>query len=164
MTIEQTPHLIKDAQKSLPEAQQIFAQLSETDKPEYMKMDKNRVTSAISKEVEKTKEKEQIVEEKKTDKEAEAVKEEKVESVATVDEKPQETVSVSEDVQSVESKEEIETPQTVVNYKGKTVYPPRVSAAKMRDTHLVSKLKAQHKFVMPGKRRPAAANKRAGKR
>ena len=171
MTIAQTPKLIQDAQKNLPEAQQIFAQLSENDVPDYMDKDKNRVTSAISKEVEKTEKKEAEAEEKIT--EEQKVVEEKTTGDTEIDNKEQlqKTVTIPEDIQIEEqnqetTKEEIKEsePQTVVEYNGKTVYPPRISAAKARDTHLVSKLKTQHKFVMPGKRRPAAANKRAGRR
>ncbi len=168
MTVADTAKLIKDAQKNLPEAQQIFARLAENDVPDYMNKDKNLVTSAISKELEKTEKKEPEVEEK-AETEVETAEEKTTEDVEVNKEQSKELIAKSENTQIEEQKQEEteetqEKTKTVVEYKGKTIYPPRVSAAKARDTHLVSKLRAQHKFVMPGKRRPAAANKRAGKR
>jgi hypothetical protein len=166
MTVAQTPLLIQDAQKNLPEAQQIFAQLSENEVPDYINNDKNVLASAISKELEKNEKKEPEVEEK-AEKKVETAEEKVTEDAKVVEEQPKETIPAADNAQTAEQKAEEEdnsASQTITNYKGKMIYPPKVSAAKARDMHLVSKLRTQHKFVMPGKRRPVAANKRAGKR
>ena len=52
----------------------------------------------------------------------------------------------------------------VVNYKGKTVYPTRISAVKARQSYLSASLTNKHKAVMPGKKRPSYAQRRAVRR
>ncbi|MBO6289868.1 MAG: peptidoglycan DD-metalloendopeptidase family protein [Alphaproteobacteria bacterium] len=153
MTIAQTPLLIQNAQKDLPEALQIFHDSDEIEITDDTKTE-NRVASAISKELEKTEEKsaEEVIDEPLQKDESEI-------KTAETDEKTEETLSQEQAEKVVEKIPEEE--KSVVAYKGKMVYPPRTSVTRMRETHLVAKLKAEHKFVMPGKRRPTAANKRA---
>lgn len=156
MTIAQTPQLIQEAQKNLPEPLQLFPvgkELLAITADSFSSLEEdadNQVQPAVLEKAEPAAQEEKVVQEEQTEPKEQVVQEEQVRNLAQA-----ETAELPVDTTLKEEE------STLVNYKGKLIYPARISAVKARDTYLVAKLKANHKFVKPGPKRPARAGRQA---
>lgn len=137
MTIAQTPQLIQEAQKNLPENQQLF--------PEGTELPDMITDSTLS-------------EKNNDEKQDQALLpvNDRAETAETA-----ETVETTEIAAPAEVEIAIKEKDTVVNYKGKMIYPLKISATKAREAYLMAQLRANHKIVRPGPKRPARAGRRA---
>lgn len=148
MTIAQTPQLIQEAQKNLPETQQLFPEKAELS--EFSLSQKIAEITRPAEIEQKTAEQHLPSEINKQTAIAEKHLPDAVDNSAEAAEQP--TAAKEEKTEKVVSE---------TKYTGKLIYPNRISAAKARSAYSLAKLKANHKFVLPGAKRPAKAGSRA---